>query len=249
LIIPMIIQTILLDPSGAVWTDGPRNVSRLDPSRTDQVDAEHPARNRKVVGSNPTSGSITAGQSTCKVTLSRVLLASLIIRIEIAGVLVSAPGWRGGHDRRRCTQQADEQLDGVTSLLGGGAQHARQDLPAVGARPGAVDTNRPAAIGTTVAVFVLGVLAATGWALAGTLRHAQLRDGLVDRRGVAAILGFVGLTVGITLGLAFTLQATGVSYPATLAAVVGGLGMGIGGPILMRRLRRIMLANRAGSPR
>jgi hypothetical protein len=112
-----------------------------------------------------------------------------------------------------------------------------------------VDTNTPVAIGTTVAVFVLGVLAATGWALAGTLRHAQLRDGLVDRRGVAAILGFVGLTVGITLGLAFTLQATGVSYPATLAAVVGGLGMGIGGPILMRRLRRIMLANRAGSPR
>jgi hypothetical protein len=112
-----------------------------------------------------------------------------------------------------------------------------------------VDTNTPVTIGTTVAVFVLGVLAATDWALAGTLRHAQLRDGLVDRRGVAAILGFVGLTVGITLGLAFTLQATGVSYPATLAAVVGGLGMGIGGPILMRRLRRIMLANRAGSPR
>ena len=34
LIIPMIIQTILLDPSGAV-----------------QVDAEHPSRNRKVEGS------------------------------------------------------------------------------------------------------------------------------------------------------------------------------------------------------
>ena len=29
LIIPMIIQTILLDPSGAVWTDEPSNVSRL----------------------------------------------------------------------------------------------------------------------------------------------------------------------------------------------------------------------------
>ena len=112
-----------------------------------------------------------------------------------------------------------------------------------------VDTNTPTAVGTTVAVFVLGILAATGWALAGTLRHAPLRDGLVDRRGVAAILGFVALTVGITLGLAFTLQATGVSYPATLAAVVGGLGMGIGGPILGRRLHRNMLANRAGSPR
>jgi hypothetical protein len=54
----MIIQTILLDPSGAVWTESATNVSRLDPSGADQIDAEHPTRNRKVVGSNPTSGSI-----------------------------------------------------------------------------------------------------------------------------------------------------------------------------------------------
>jgi hypothetical protein len=32
LIIPMIIQTILLYPSGAIWTDEASNVSRLDPS-------------------------------------------------------------------------------------------------------------------------------------------------------------------------------------------------------------------------
>jgi hypothetical protein len=57
LIIPMIIQTILLDPSGAVWTDGASDVSRPDPSGAIPVDAEHPTRNRKVVGSNPTSGS------------------------------------------------------------------------------------------------------------------------------------------------------------------------------------------------
>src|SRR4029450_5205032 len=48
LIIRLIVQTILLYLSGAVWTDGPSNVSRLDPSGADQVDAEHPARNRKV---------------------------------------------------------------------------------------------------------------------------------------------------------------------------------------------------------
>jgi hypothetical protein len=57
----MIIQTILLDPSGAVWIDEASNVSRLDPSGAIQADAEHPSRNRKVVGSNPTSGSKTAG--------------------------------------------------------------------------------------------------------------------------------------------------------------------------------------------
>jgi hypothetical protein len=48
----MIIQTILLDPSGAVWTDGASNVSRLDPSGAVQIDAEHPSRNRKVDSSS-----------------------------------------------------------------------------------------------------------------------------------------------------------------------------------------------------
>src|SRR4029450_1432887 len=52
------------DPSGSVWTDGAANVSRLDPSGAVQVDAEHLARNRRVVGSNPTSSSKTAGQGT-----------------------------------------------------------------------------------------------------------------------------------------------------------------------------------------
>ena len=57
LIIRLIIQTILLDPSGAIRTDGPSNVSRLDPSGADQADADHPTRNRKVEGSRPSSGS------------------------------------------------------------------------------------------------------------------------------------------------------------------------------------------------
>jgi hypothetical protein len=50
LIISRIIQTILLDPSGAVWTDEAANVSRPDPSGAVQSDAEHLARNRKVIG-------------------------------------------------------------------------------------------------------------------------------------------------------------------------------------------------------
>jgi hypothetical protein len=62
LIIPMIIQTIRRYPSGA-----------------DQIDAEHPSRTRKVVGSNPTSGSKTAGQSIYTDLPSGVLLAFLII--------------------------------------------------------------------------------------------------------------------------------------------------------------------------
>jgi hypothetical protein len=51
LIIHLIIQTILLYPSGAIRADEASKVSRLDPSGAVQIDAEHPSRNRKVVGS------------------------------------------------------------------------------------------------------------------------------------------------------------------------------------------------------
>jgi hypothetical protein len=74
LIIPMVIQTILLDMSGAVWTDGASNVSTLDPSGAVQVDAEHPTRNRKVVGSNPSSAQqlqIRAPLTFCDTSLPR----------------------------------------------------------------------------------------------------------------------------------------------------------------------------------
>jgi hypothetical protein len=53
LIIRLIIQTIRRDPSGSGWIDDPSHVSRLAPSGADQIDAEHPSRNRKVEGWNP----------------------------------------------------------------------------------------------------------------------------------------------------------------------------------------------------
>jgi hypothetical protein len=52
----MIIQTILLYPSGAVWTDDASHVSSLDPSGAIQIDAEHPTRNRKVDGQTHANG-------------------------------------------------------------------------------------------------------------------------------------------------------------------------------------------------
>ena len=50
--IRLLIQTILLDPSGSVWTDDPSNVSRPDPLGADQSDVEHQARD--VVLGSPT---------------------------------------------------------------------------------------------------------------------------------------------------------------------------------------------------
>jgi hypothetical protein len=112
-----------------------------------------------------------------------------------------------------------------------------------------VDSRTPAAIAMSIPVFVLGILAATGWVAGRAFRHAQLRNGLLDERAVLVILGFVGLIAGGTIGLAFGLRAAGVGYPATLACLAGGVVLGFGGPVLMRWLRTVMLGNRTGAPR
>jgi hypothetical protein len=80
----MIIQTIGLDPSGSVWTDAASNVSSLDPSGADQIDAEHPARNRKVVGSNPTSGS-TNQQLRVHIAVGTLAVVSMSQPMPLSG--------------------------------------------------------------------------------------------------------------------------------------------------------------------
>src|ERR687897_1597707 len=50
LIIRLIIQMIRQDPSRSAWIDDAPNLSRPDPSGAIQIDAEHPSRNRKLVG-------------------------------------------------------------------------------------------------------------------------------------------------------------------------------------------------------
>ncbi len=51
---------------------------------------------------------------------------------------IGAGDGQAGHDRPRCPQQVGEQLDGVTALLAGGAQHTGRDLPGAGTSPGTV---------------------------------------------------------------------------------------------------------------
>jgi hypothetical protein len=55
LIIPLIIQTIRLDPSGPDAIDGLSHLSRPDPSGTDQIDADHQPTDL-VHESSPTAG-------------------------------------------------------------------------------------------------------------------------------------------------------------------------------------------------
>jgi hypothetical protein len=109
----------------------------------------------------------------------------------------------------------------------------------------AVDTRTPMAIGVGVPVFVLGMLVGTGWVVRHAV-HVKVRNDLLLPRGVLLLVSFILLVVGVTLALAFSLRAAGVTHPATLGNLLGALLLGAGGPVVMRSLRRMMLANRAG---
>src|SRR5262245_20407502 len=87
----------------------------------------------------------------------------------------------------------------------------------------AVDTRQGLVIGIGVAVFVVGVLTTTGWMVfraVRAIRSAQPRHDLLGQRGVVAILGFVAVTVGVSLAVALILKASGVAYAATISVAV-----------------------------
>lgn len=111
------------------------------------------------------------------------------------------------------------------------------------------ETHRPLVIGIATAVFVLGILLATGRLVLGMVRRAQPRNDLLRPTGVLAILGFVAAILAVSLPTSFALKAAGIRYPATAGILLGAVVMVVGGPMLMRYLRRLMLDNRAGYPK
>jgi hypothetical protein len=113
----------------------------------------------------------------------------------------------------------------------------------------AVDTRQGLVVGIGTAVFVAGVLTTTGWVVLRAVGSAQPRNDLLGPGGVVAILGFVAVTIGVSLAVAFTLKAPGVSYAATIGVSVTAVMLVVGGPMLMRHLQGRMLANRSGSRR
>jgi hypothetical protein len=104
------------DPTGAVWSDDPSNVSRPDRSGADQIDAEHQATDLAVGGSNPSRrATITAAQRPC----SRV------------AACCGAAGLRpncdpvGGHSQHSwCGAELDAVL-GTLTAAGQGLMHVR----------------------------------------------------------------------------------------------------------------------------
>jgi hypothetical protein len=130
------------DPSGFVWTDGASNVSRPDPSGADQTDAEHPARNRKVEGSNPSSGSKTAGQ-----TASRALSTGQRHEAVIPLDWTSRRRRIGPASLCRCSSGISSAVDGDPSSAHDGRNYGdgRLDRSAGRARTRAHPRNQPAA--------------------------------------------------------------------------------------------------------
>jgi hypothetical protein len=113
----------------------------------------------------------------------------------------------------------------------------------------AVDTRRGLIIGVVTAVFVVGVLTTTGLVVLRAVGSAQPRNDLLGPLGVFAILGFVAVTVGASLAIGLPLAASGISYAATIGVSVAAVLMVVGGPMLMRYLQSLMLANRSRSRR
>jgi hypothetical protein len=113
----------------------------------------------------------------------------------------------------------------------------------------AVDLRRPVITGVGVTVFVVTVVALTLRVALVSQRRARLRNDLLGARGVGAILGFVALTLGVSLPTAFVLDAHHVAHAAVAGVALGALIMAFGGPLLMRGLRSIMLSGQAGGQR
>ncbi len=107
------------------------------------------------------------------------------------------------------------------------------------------DTRQATVILITAILYGLGVAGLTFAMIAGVPARARVRSDLLGPKGAFAIVLFVWVVVGVTLGIAFALQAAGSGHPAAIATLVGAAMTALGGQWLMQRLRRIMLENQA----
>jgi hypothetical protein len=112
----------------------------------------------------------------------------------------------------------------------------------------AADYRHTVVLAVAIPVAVVAIAALTGAMIFGFYRRVRIRDTeLLGGRGAVAIVSLVGLIVGLTLGVGFGLRALGSPAPATIATTVGAAALAVGGPLLMRLLRRVMHGRRVGA--
>ena len=112
----------------------------------------------------------------------------------------------------------------------------------------AVESHRPAFVAAGSVVFAVGLLAGTAWVVRRAIR-VKVRTDLLGVRGLGLILGFVAVTVAVALSVSFSLEGAGVAYPATWGELAGAVCLVVGGPLLMRALRQVMVDHATESGR
>jgi hypothetical protein len=110
-----------------------------------------------------------------------------------------------------------------------------------------VDGRNAAVIGVAAVVYSIGVTVLSLWVALGGVRRVKVHEGLLGPEGAGLIVGFVGIVVVGTIALAFALRAMGVAQAATISTLACGAALVVGGPVLMRRLRLVMLRHGAAT--
>lgn len=111
----------------------------------------------------------------------------------------------------------------------------------------AADDGRPAVVAGAVVSCVLFVGAATIALIFGLRRRPRIHHDLLGRDGALTIGVFVTAVVGSSLAIGFGLRTAGIGRPATVATAITATELVVGGPLVMRRLTRIMRSNSAGT--
>lgn len=113
---------------------------------------------------------------------------------------------------------------------------------------GAVVDGRDArAIGVGAVVYALAMAGLTAFVILGGVRRVKVHEQLLGPDGALLIVAFVGIVVVGTIAVAFALQAGGVSQAGTISTLLCAAALVVGGPLLMRRLRRVMVRRAAGA--
>jgi hypothetical protein len=113
----------------------------------------------------------------------------------------------------------------------------------------AADSHERTATAVTAITIALVVAALSIWMITGRYRGARIHPATLGSAGSLYLVGFVWLVVGVSLLVAFGLRAVGVSLPATIGTVLAAVLLIVGGPMLMSRLRKVMVQNSTAAPR
>jgi hypothetical protein len=111
----------------------------------------------------------------------------------------------------------------------------------------AADSHQRTATAVVAVLIALVIAGISVWMISGAYPGARVHPATLGGAGALYIVGFVWVVVGVSLVVAFGLQAAGVAYPATIGTVLAALMLIGGGPVLMSRLRRSMVARSAGA--